>query len=371
MKILCWNCRGMRKPAAVRALLGIQGRVRPDVLFLSEAHLNKAKAEKLRRRLGFEAMAVSESDGRSGGLVMFWYNKLGVTSHEVQPNFIDIRINEGNNGGWRFTGFYGEPSGERKHLTWEYVRQLHAMMDMPWLMAGDFNEILHSHEKEGGVVRPQRCMQAFSDALADCGLDDLGYVGDKFSWRRGHIRERLDRATSNVLWADMFPGFGVTNEEFDKSDHRPVLIDTEYQLGVLPRGPSGPRKFEARWLAETDVETIVQTSWDNRKALDAAPLSEITADIHAALHRWDKEVLKGPRTRLRELQKKLNEVLSGPLTDDAVVRQHELHMQIENLLEQEEIYWLQRGRADWLTRGDRNTDFFHRAANGRHTFFYY
>ena len=89
----------MRKPAAVRALLGIQGRVRPNVLFLSEAHLNKAKAEKLRRRLGFDAMAVSESDGRSGGLVMLWFDNLGVTSTEVQPNCIDIRINESSSGG--------------------------------------------------------------------------------------------------------------------------------------------------------------------------------------------------------------------------------------------------------------------------------
>ena len=90
MKILVWNCHGMRKPAAVRALLGIQGRVRPDVLFLSEAHLNKAKAEKLRRGLGFDVMEVLESDGRSGGLVMFWSSCLGVTSTDVQPNYIDI-----------------------------------------------------------------------------------------------------------------------------------------------------------------------------------------------------------------------------------------------------------------------------------------
>ena len=71
MKLLCWNCHGMKKPVAVRALLGIQGRVRPDVLFLPEAYLSKAKAEKLRRRLGFKVMAESESDGRSGGLVCF------------------------------------------------------------------------------------------------------------------------------------------------------------------------------------------------------------------------------------------------------------------------------------------------------------
>ena len=71
-------------------------------------------------------------------------------------------------------------------------------------------------------------MQAFSDALSDCALDDLGYTGNKFSWRRGHIRERLDRAVGNMQWADLFPSFGVSNEEFNKSDHRPVLVDTNF-----------------------------------------------------------------------------------------------------------------------------------------------
>jgi hypothetical protein len=36
-------------------------------------------------------------------------------------------------------------------------------------------------------------MQAFRDALDDYNLSDVGYVGDKFIWHRGDIRERLDR----------------------------------------------------------------------------------------------------------------------------------------------------------------------------------
>ena len=62
--------------------------LRPDVLFMSEAHLSKAKAEHLKRRLGFKVMAVLESDCRSGGLVMFWYTKLDATSFEVHPNYL-------------------------------------------------------------------------------------------------------------------------------------------------------------------------------------------------------------------------------------------------------------------------------------------
>jgi hypothetical protein len=96
----------MQKPSAVRSLLSIQERLKPDVLFLSEAHLGKVKAENLRKRLRFDKMLVSESDGRSGGLVMFWNKETNVTSFEIDTNFIDIRIDEQSGAGWRFTGFY-------------------------------------------------------------------------------------------------------------------------------------------------------------------------------------------------------------------------------------------------------------------------
>jgi hypothetical protein len=141
-------------------------RLRPDVLFLSKTHLNKARAENLKRRLTFDEVLVSESDGRSGGLIMLWQRYLNVTHNkEVHSNYIDIQVDGNNDSGWRFTGLYGEPSGERKFLTWDYICDLKQRSNLPWLVAGDFNEIMYGHEKEGGNVRLQRCMQAFRDCL--------------------------------------------------------------------------------------------------------------------------------------------------------------------------------------------------------------
>ena len=66
MKILIWNCRGMNKFTAVRALQVLLERIRPDVVFLSESHLSRAKAGVLMRRFHFDEMEIHESDGRSG-----------------------------------------------------------------------------------------------------------------------------------------------------------------------------------------------------------------------------------------------------------------------------------------------------------------
>uniref|UniRef100_A0A8R7UV67 Endonuclease/exonuclease/phosphatase domain-containing protein n=1 Tax=Triticum urartu TaxID=4572 RepID=A0A8R7UV67_TRIUA len=73
MKILGWNCRGMLSNTAVRELLELQERTRAELIFLSESHLNKCKADELRRVLGFDSMFVVESDGWAGGLVLFYH----------------------------------------------------------------------------------------------------------------------------------------------------------------------------------------------------------------------------------------------------------------------------------------------------------
>jgi hypothetical protein len=190
----------MKKTSAVRALQTLLERIRPNIIFLSETHFKKQKAGNLKRRFNFDELEIWESDGRAGGLLMMCNNDILVTSREVHPNYVDIRINEHSVDGWRLTGIYGEPSGDRKHLTWDYIRNLHRITNLPWLLGGDFNEILFGYEKDGGNIRPQRCMQGFRDALNDCNLDDLGYVGDMFTWHRGRMRERLDRVQVTKLW---------------------------------------------------------------------------------------------------------------------------------------------------------------------------
>lgn len=53
MKILGWNCRGMLSNTTVRELLDLQGRIRADLVFPLESHLNKCKADELHRVLNF------------------------------------------------------------------------------------------------------------------------------------------------------------------------------------------------------------------------------------------------------------------------------------------------------------------------------
>ena len=69
-------------------------------------------------------------------------------------NHIDVVINKGKADAWRFTGIYGALETHLHLDFWDLIRGLHRQCSLHWLCGGDFNEILKSHEKSGGRLRP-------------------------------------------------------------------------------------------------------------------------------------------------------------------------------------------------------------------------
>jgi hypothetical protein len=57
--------------------------------------------------------------------------------------------------------------------------------------------------------------------------------------------------------------------------------------------------------------------------------------------------------------------MRGPINPENEQRKKEISELIEKLLEQDEIRWNQRARANWLQNGDRNTSYFHSFATAR------
>jgi hypothetical protein len=202
-----------------------------------------------------DCQIVNPSNGRSGGLILFWKREIKIELIFSAPMYIDVRVIESTSKIWRLTGIYGEPRWEDKFKTWDKMRELNQNNNFPWLIVGDFNEILFSTEKEGGNPRPQGFMDAFCDALMDCGLEDLGFSGDVFTWKRGRIRERLDRGVANGAWSVMHPAASVQHLDYIKSDHRPILVDTE---APMQHSSAKQKRFEAKWLQEKDFQERVQ-----------------------------------------------------------------------------------------------------------------
>ena len=73
-------------------------------------------------------------------------------------------------------------------------------------------------------------MEKFRNSLEFCELEDLGFMGDPFTWRNHshraetYIKERLDRVVANIEWRSHFPAYRAINRDPRHSEHRPVIV---------------------------------------------------------------------------------------------------------------------------------------------------
>ncbi|KAK1299041.1 hypothetical protein QJS10_CPB14g01424 [Acorus calamus] len=101
---------------------------------------------------------------------------------------------------------------------------------LPILVAGDFNTLLYSEDKQGGVpfrVSPE--VLQFRRWVEDNQLQPLVVKGGLYTWcnnRRGHARtlEVLDRAFATSDWFNLFPTAFAEVLPRHVSDHSPLLI---------------------------------------------------------------------------------------------------------------------------------------------------
>lgn len=231
MNALCWNCRGIRLSRTVQELTALARAKSQSFVFLCETRNSESRAANLRWRLGLRNCIAVDSDGRSGGLALFWHESVDVNLIEKNQRYSDVSTRLGTGEPWfRITFVYGEPRTENRHRMWDAMRTLRGASDLPWLVMGDFNEAMWGFEHFSSCDRPERQMANFRDVLNDCDLTDLGFVGLPFTFDNGregdaNVKVRLDRAVADTNWRDLFTDATLHHLVSSRSDHCSLLLE--------------------------------------------------------------------------------------------------------------------------------------------------
>jgi hypothetical protein len=90
----------------------------------------------------------------------------------------------------------------------------------------------------------------------------------------------------------------------------------------------------------------VERAWEEAGVAAGSNVREKLSHMHVTLHAWDHRILRKPKRRLRKAQRELEQAMNGPMNDQNDEKAMELANLIELLLEQDEVYWAQRSRAN-------------------------
>jgi hypothetical protein len=371
MNLLSWNCRGLGNPRTVRDLHQMVKERRPNFVFLMETMCSKQYMDRIKLRLGFDNLFVVDPVGRSGGLALLWYKEDNLEIFNYSRRHINVVVKDmGGQPIWKMTGFYGHSDSSKRDESWAILRHLKLCGPIPWLCAGDFNEIVDQSEKEGFAVRREAQMVKFRETLEECQLGDLGFVGPFFTWSNRRMddtftRERLDRAVANMEWCSIFPIVSVLILAARTSDHNPIVVkfqDSPPERCSVRRG----FKFEACWMKDKESFEVIKEAWCNRAegGVSIRSIQNRLAGCQEALSRWScgkfgnvEDLIKRKSEQLLALQQSVL-----PSRGDQIKL---LQNELDDLLECEEMKWKQRAKQYWFSQGDRNTAFFHSWANHR------
>lgn len=134
---------------------------------------------------------------------------------------------------------------------------------LPWCCIGDFNDLLSLIEKRCRVTHPNWLISRFKEAVANCGLVDLGLGGYQFTWERGRrtdnwVEDKLDRVMASSGWVAAFKDFWVRNLIMSSSNHSPIFLEPTFWIFI-------PKNH--RFCGQ--CELIVEKTWksDDRKSI--------------------------------------------------------------------------------------------------------
>ncbi|CAI9752660.1 unnamed protein product [Fraxinus pennsylvanica] len=235
----------------------------------------------------------------------------GSRSIEV-PSHISLQIMDGTTQlPWVLTGFYGNPVAERRQDSWQMLRRLTPESPSPWLIMGDFNEILSQDEK--------------------------------FTWsnkREGtdFTKERLDRACANGTFPALYGSCVVQVLQVCNSDHNPLSINCNQGHFQLIPNARLLFRYEAAWAEKQECKDIIASSWSHLRGHNSSLgwFKEGLMRCRDRLQFWARSNAREAKTTLKVNMQKLRslqQVNKGDLNERIRVIQNQVDGQCLGMVE--------------------------------------
>ncbi|XP_059291461.1 uncharacterized protein LOC132044942 [Lycium ferocissimum] len=316
MKAFIWNIRSVRTQQAFHRLQMLHRHHKFTFIALMEPFQQARNVEIYKRKIGMN-IAGANSKGK------IWYFieanvDVQVLSDTTQQISLKIVLLDQNKS-LVITLVYVKCNESKRLQLWDDIYQVADSINLPWLVGGDFNVVLHEDEKIGVIPIQPQDYEDFAFCVNSCELMETSFKGSHFTWWNG-------RRGSNCIF-----------ERFDR-----VFINQQFQQWFA--------QIEVEHLTRTGFLSIVRDNWSSN--LDRNPFMLFKQKLKHTkkiLSAWSKEVYGEIfkqliiREEIVRIKEELFEEDPSPL--NIMVLQQAL-AELKKYLHFEEEFWRQKANED-------------------------
>lgn len=141
--------------------------------------------------------------------------------------------------------------------------------------------MLHAREQIGGQGRTEQQMDGFREAVAFCGLSDLGYIGLPNTWDNreqdgNNTKVRLDRGLVSAEFLNLFSTVKVWHVQTTESDHCSLVLECSQTEGRRNKKKRTIR-YENMWRRDTSYTSMVESAWNSQ--VSSTSLCQLAAKL--------------------------------------------------------------------------------------------
>lgn len=227
---------------------------------------------------------------------------------------------------------------------------------LPWVIRRDFNMIRSLSEKKGGTRALNKDSSAFQNFSESMKLVDIETKNGLCTWnnKRGgdsQVASKLDRFMISEDLINLDKEIIVGILPFVGSDHWPVQME----IKVIGTPRNRPFRFENIWFSHPDFISNIGKWWAEDLQIQGSSmflLHKILNHIKMKLKAWNKNEFGNIFVGKESVENKILELNQALIKEGFDKNKNDqvekYHLEWEKLCKQEEIFWKQKSRVQWL-----------------------
>ncbi|XP_074297629.1 uncharacterized protein LOC141628372 [Silene latifolia] len=228
---------------------------------MAETRVRTAAINKVHQSIGSQWNMVHNNESHEGGRIWIIWDAgnydVVVLGSEAQVIHTKVTYLP-TRAVWWMSMVYGFNRLADRSPLWHSIKTMKSYINGPWVVMGDFNNVLAMNERIGSDVSTAE-VREFQECVDVCGLNDIPAQGDFFTWTNkqevGDLKfSRIDRALVIDEWLHHFPNTITMFHPEGLFDHCPCTMTMHLDVDRKKRN----FKYFNMWDKDSGFLKIIQ-----------------------------------------------------------------------------------------------------------------